>query len=100
MANSTVNGAPSPLAVAYYPRCQNPLAFFMADMKDRNDFALDDVLQGLPVPDSCRAPPALSLQVRSRRNEGTTYSLVTCNTMMSWTTRHHTMMFRTTNKAP
>ena len=54
---------PSPMA--YYPGSQNPLTCFMADMPDWNDFdkrALDNALQGLPVPDSRPAPPGISLQ--------------------------------------
>jgi hypothetical protein len=51
--------------MAHYPGSQNPLARFMADLPDWNDFdksALEDALQGLPVPDSCPDPPGFSLQ--------------------------------------
>jgi hypothetical protein len=54
-----------PSQMAHYPGSQNPLARFMADLPDWNDFdksALEDALQGLPVPDSCPDPPGLSLQ--------------------------------------
>ena len=54
---------PSPMA--HYPGSQNPLARFMADLPDWNDFdkrALDNALQALPVPDSCLPLPGLSLQ--------------------------------------
>jgi hypothetical protein len=51
---------PSPMA--YYAGSHNPLTRFMADLPDFNVFdkrALDDVLQGLPVPDSCPPTPEL-----------------------------------------
>ena len=54
---------PSP--VAYYPGSRNPLARFMADLPKLDDFdklSLDEALRRLPVPDSCPAPPGISLQ--------------------------------------
>ena len=54
---------PSPMA--YYPGSRNPLVRFMADLPNLDDFdklSLDEALRGLPVPDSCPAPPGISLQ--------------------------------------
>ena len=54
---------PSPMA--HYPGPREPLARFMADLPDLNDFdklALNEALRGLPVPDSRPAPPGISLQ--------------------------------------
>ena len=57
---------PSPMA--YYPGSRNPLVRFMADLPNLDGFdklsllSLDEALQGLPVPDSCSAPPGISLQ--------------------------------------
>jgi hypothetical protein len=54
---------PSPMA--HYPGPREPLARFMADLPDLYDFdklALNEALQGLPVPDSRPAPPGISLQ--------------------------------------
>ena len=54
---------PSPMA--HYPGSRDPLARFMADLPNLDDFdklALNDALQGLPVPVSGPVPPGISLQ--------------------------------------
>ena len=82
---------PSPMA--HYPGSRDPLARFMADLPNLDDFdklALNDALQGLPVPVSCPVPPGISLQ-----DQGTIYIYIVSKIIYNVHTRILTgLMYR------